>query len=72
MRIIDVVFESLESIASLDYPGDKYELVVVDNGSTDGSFEAVRGLLEKKSGLKKKIVRLGKNLGFTGGEQRRI
>jgi GT2 family glycosyltransferase len=57
----------LESIASLDYPSDRYELIVVDNGSTDGSFEKIRELLEKKSSLRKKVIKLSRNLGFTGG-----
>jgi len=67
MRIIDIVLESLESIADLDYPSDRFELIVVDNGSSDGSFEKIKSFLEKKSGLRKKIIRLRKNLGFTGG-----
>jgi len=67
MRIMSLVLQSLESIANLDYPGDKFELIVVDNGSTDGSFERVREFLERRSNLRKKIIRLGKNLGFTGG-----
>lgn len=37
-RIMPIVLESLKSIANLDYPSDKYELIVVDNGSTDGGF----------------------------------
>jgi GT2 family glycosyltransferase len=67
MRIIDVVLESLESIANLDYPSDRYELIIVDNSSTDGSFEAIKNFLEKRSSLRKKIIRLNRNLGFTGG-----
>jgi GT2 family glycosyltransferase len=67
MRIIDIVLESLESIADLDYPGDRYELIAVDNGSSDGSFEKIRSFLERKSSLRKKIIRSEKNLGFTGG-----
>ena len=66
-RIIDLVLKSLEAVASLDYPSDRYELIVVDNGSTDGSFEAVKKYLEGKSNLRKKVIKLGKNLGFTGG-----
>jgi len=66
-RIIPIVLESLESIADLDYPSDRYELIVVDNGSTDGSFERIKGFLEKKTGLRKKVIRLHRNLGFTGG-----
>ena len=66
-RIMPTVLESLESIADLDYPGDRYELIVVDNGSTDGSFERIKGFLEKKTSLRKKVIRLDRNLGFTGG-----
>ena len=66
-KILPLVLQSLESIANLDYPSDRYELIVVDNGSTDGSFERVRELLEKKTGLRKKIIKLSHNLGFTGG-----
>jgi len=66
-KIEDIVLRSLESIAELDYPSDRYELVVVDNGSTDKSPEIIRGFLERRSGLRKKMIRLGRNLGFTGG-----
>lgn len=65
--ILDIVLRSLESIVSLDYPSDKYELIVVDNGSTDNSFEKIREFLEKESNLRKKIIKLNRNLGFTGG-----
>lgn len=66
-KILDIVLRSLESVASLDYPPDRYELIVVDNGSTDGSFERIREFLEKRSGLRKKVIKLSRNLGFTGG-----
>lgn len=58
---------SLRAIADLDYPNDRYELIVVDNGSTDGSFEKIREFLDKTSGSRKKIIRLDDNLGFAGG-----
>ena len=64
MGIIDVIRESLSGIRDLDYP--RYEVVIVDNGSTDGSFKVVESYVEK-IGLKAKIVRLSRNLGFTGG-----
>ena len=66
-KIIDIVLKSLESIADLDYPSDRYELIVIDNGSTDKSFERIKNFLDKKNNLRKKIIRLEKNLGFTGG-----
>ncbi|MDD3777660.1 MAG: glycosyltransferase family 2 protein, partial [Actinomycetota bacterium] len=35
----DYLKDCLDSIAQLDYPSPKIELIVVDNGSTDGSVE---------------------------------
>lgn len=66
-KIMDIALESLEGIADIDYPRDRYELIVVDNGSTDGSLEKIRDFLEKKNTLRKKIIRLNRNIGFTGG-----
>jgi GT2 family glycosyltransferase len=67
MKILPLVLQSLESVANLDYPNDRYEIIIVDNGSTDGSFEKIREFVEKRSSLRKKIIKLDKNLGFTGG-----
>ncbi|MEM1625595.1 MAG: glycosyltransferase family 2 protein [Candidatus Nezhaarchaeales archaeon] len=67
MKMIDLALRSLNAVSELDYPSDKYEVIVVDNCSTDGSFEKIKEFLEKRSGLRKKIIRLNKNLGFTGG-----
>lgn len=52
--------ECLESLSHLDYP--RYRIVVVDNGSTDGSVEAIRELFPDVA-----IIENGENLGFTGG-----
>ena len=35
-RILDIVLRSLESIVGLDYPEDRYELIVVDNAHLMG------------------------------------
>lgn len=64
MGIIDVVERSLEALGGLDYPD--YEVIIVDNGSSDGSFEVVRGLAGRLR-ARVKVVRLGRNLGFAGG-----
>jgi len=59
---LHIVLKSLESIADLDYLPGKYELIVVNNGSTDGSFEKIREFLEKRSNLRKKIMIRGYKL----------
>lgn len=50
------VLECLESVRKLDYLC--YEIIVVDNGSTDGSFEAL-----SKEGNCIKLIETGANLG---------
>ena len=65
-KIMSIVLRSLESIINLDYPFDRFELIVVDNGSNDGSFERIKDFLEGKR-LRKRVVKLNRNLGFTGG-----
>ena len=64
MPIIDVVLHSLSAVNELDYPN--LELVVIDNGSTDGSFNVIRSFL-KKMKVRVKVWRLNSNLGFAGG-----
>lgn len=54
--------ELFSSIFSIDYPKDKYEVIMVDNASTDGSVDFVR-----ENYSKVKIIKSSKNLGFAGG-----
>ncbi|MDH5795342.1 MAG: glycosyltransferase, partial [Candidatus Bathyarchaeota archaeon] len=68
-RIINVVLKSLESLLSIDY--SNYEVIVVDNGSNDGSMQAIKDFIRKaKSQMDLppiKFVENSRNLGYTGG-----
>jgi Predicted glycosyltransferases len=63
-KIMNIVKLSLLSIKKLHYKN--YGLIVIDNASTDGSFEEIVSYL-KEIGLNAKIIRNKRNLGFTGG-----
>jgi O-antigen biosynthesis protein len=52
----------LSSLARLDYPRERYEVVLLDNDSADGSSEVA----EKRFPWAR-VVRNGRNLGFAGG-----
>ena len=52
----------LQSVLALDYPPSCYRVVLVDNGSTDGSVPLVRERFPQV-----RIVEAGDNLGFAGG-----
>lgn len=54
--------ECLTSLGNLDLKNIELQTIVVDNGSTDGSVEAI-----KKKFPKTNIIVSKKNLGFTGG-----
>ncbi|MGC9108589.1 MAG: glycosyltransferase, partial [Infirmifilum sp.] len=61
------MLKSLESLYSIDY--DNYEIIIVDNASTDGSSEAIEQYVNKRrpSGISVKIVRSDVNKGYAGG-----
>ncbi|HTW11906.1 MAG TPA: glycosyltransferase [Solirubrobacteraceae bacterium] len=44
------VQESLESALAQDYPADRLQIIVVDDGSTDGTADAVRRVMERHPG----------------------
>lgn len=56
----DDTINCLQSLEKLDYPN--YNVIVVDNGSTDGSQDAV-----KKQFPEVKLIELDKNYGFAKG-----
>lgn len=57
-----VLRDCLESLSKVRYPN--WELVVVDNGSTDESLVLIRKLKVKSQKLKVKVVRNKENVGF--------
>lgn len=54
------VIECLQSVSRIDYPA--YEVILVDNGSTDGSLQCI-----KKECPSIKIVENARNLGYADG-----
>jgi GT2 family glycosyltransferase len=52
---------ALESVLRLDYP--RLQVLIIDNGSTDGSVEQLRTVSNDQVGL----LELPENLGYTGG-----
>lgn len=52
--------ECLHSLRQLDYP--RYDVVLVDNGSTDGSIERLQSAFPEVE-----IIRNDRNLGYAGG-----
>ena len=56
----DLLHDSLSTYLDNDYPN--YEVVVIDNGSSDGTFDFV-----KESYPKASVIRTENNLGYSGG-----
>jgi GT2 family glycosyltransferase len=67
LNFMDIALKSIESVLSLDFDG--YEVVIVDNASSDGSFERIRRFVEEKksSSIRVKFVRSDANRGYAGG-----
>jgi biofilm PGA synthesis N-glycosyltransferase PgaC len=42
-----VISQRLENLLSLDYPKDRYEIIVVESGSTDGTSETVQDTIQR-------------------------
>jgi len=66
-NFIDIALMSIDSVLNLDF--DDYEVVVVDNASSDGSFQRIKRYIdERKPGsIKVKYVVSDVNRGYAGG-----
>lgn len=60
-----VIESNIKSVLELDYPKDKYEIIIVDNDSKDRSREILKKISHKHQNIK--LVFLDKNLGFSKG-----
>jgi GT2 family glycosyltransferase len=58
----DLTLECLESLVTVDYPSSRLQIVVVDNGSSDDTAQAIRGSYSNIE-----VLENGKNLGYAGG-----
>jgi len=65
-RTPELTMKCLDSLARW-VGGVSYEIIVVDNGSTDGSEEAIRKFKIQNSKFKIEVIRNRENLGFAGG-----
>lgn len=54
--------ECLDALAAQEYPSDRLEVLMVDNGSTDDSVSFVR-----EGYPRVQVIEAGRNLGFAGG-----
>lgn len=63
----ELTVQCLESLLRIDYP--EYEIILVDNGSTDGSAAAISSWADGQPRLRERFVLIetGENLGFAGG-----
>lgn len=60
-----IIKKNVSFLLSLDYPKDKYEIIIVDNGSKDKSPQIIKKLTRANSKIK--FIPLEKNIGFSAG-----
>lgn len=60
-----VINETLNSLLELNYPKNKYEIIVVDNNSKDSSREILKNFAKLYKAVT--VIFLDKNLGFSKG-----
>jgi GT2 family glycosyltransferase len=57
-----LTLQCLHSLADLDYPSDRLHVIVVDNGSTDSTVEAISERFPQVT-----VLRNNQNMGYSGG-----
>ncbi|MGC8543711.1 MAG: glycosyltransferase [Vulcanisaeta sp.] len=66
MRFINLALSSLKSVFDLDYKD--FEVIIVDNASTDGSFEAIKRFIDKlRPKQRVRIIQSDRKRGYSGG-----
>ncbi|MBU1864568.1 MAG: glycosyltransferase family 2 protein, partial [Candidatus Omnitrophica bacterium] len=60
----EFIMSCLKSVYESDYPLEWYEVIVVDNGSKDGSYEMVEERFNEEGFPEWRLIRLPKNRGF--------
>ena len=63
---------TLKSLFALDYPKDRYKIIIVDNASKDKSVEIINSLTREFVNPITTLLPLDKNLGFAGGNNEGI
>lgn len=61
-----VIGKKVQNIASINYPAEKLEVIVIDGGSTDATFDSAKEVL-KKTGLRGTVVAEGGRRGKAAG-----
>ena len=55
---------SLTSLANQTFPKEMYEIIIVDNASSDNSLKILEELVQRYQNCSIKVIRLKKNLGY--------
>jgi len=59
----EAILDKLQNLASLDYPRDLMQIIVVDSGSTDGTLQLERKFAEENSTLRMVVIEEEKRTG---------
>jgi hypothetical protein len=68
----DLLKDCLHSIVDTKKNNKKYEIIVVDNGSTDQSVDWVKQFSPEKDNIKLKLIENKENLGFAKGNNQAV